>query len=71
MNNSLKTICSFALMAVVVATLFAQSSQKLDPSTFDKNTAACTDFYQYVNSGWIAANPIPCLCTQLGHQYAS
>ena len=47
------------LVAITVASLSGQSTHKLDPSTFDKNTAACTDFYQYVNGGWILANPIP------------
>ena len=47
------------LLTLTVVTLFGQSTHKLDPSTFDKNTAACTDFYQYVNGGWLAANPIP------------
>ena len=60
MNNSARTFVSFALLLTVsVATLFGQSSHKLDPSTFDKNTLACTDFYQYVNGGWFVANPIP------------
>ncbi|HEY0762852.1 MAG TPA: M13 family metallopeptidase [Pyrinomonadaceae bacterium] len=47
------------LVSVTVASLFAQSTHKLDPSTFDQSAAACTDFYQYVNGGWIKANPIP------------
>src|SRR5450432_3184321 len=60
MNNSLKAFVAGALLlALSVATLFGQSSHKVDPSTFDKNTPACTDFYQYVNGGWLAANPIP------------
>lgn len=60
MNSSFKTFVAGALLLVVsVATLFGQSSHKLDPATFDQNTAACTDFYQYVNAGWLAANPIP------------
>ena len=60
MNNSLRTFISCVLLlAVSVATLLGQSSHKLDPATFDKNTPACTDFYQYVNGGWLVANPIP------------
>ncbi|MCM3872716.1 MAG: M13 family metallopeptidase [Pyrinomonadaceae bacterium] len=60
MNNSLRTFISCALLLTVsVASLFGQSSHKIDPSTFDKNTPACTDFYQYVNGGWLVANPIP------------
>jgi putative endopeptidase len=60
MSNSLRTFISCGLLlALSVASLFGQTGHKLDPSTFDKNTPACTDFYQYVNGGWIAANPIP------------
>lgn len=47
------------LLSLTVASLFAQSTHKLDPSTFDQSAAACTDFYQYVNGGWMKANPIP------------
>jgi putative endopeptidase len=47
------------LLTIAVASLFAQSTHKLDPSTFDQSAAACTDFYQYVNGGWMKANPIP------------
>jgi putative endopeptidase len=47
------------LLTLTVASLFAQSTHKLDPSTFDQSAAACTDFYQYVNGGWMKANPIP------------
>ncbi|HKU77092.1 MAG TPA: M13 family metallopeptidase [Pyrinomonadaceae bacterium] len=47
------------LSTLAVASLFAQSTHKIDPSTFDQSAAACTDFYQYVNGGWMKANPIP------------
>lgn len=47
------------LLSITVAPLFAQSTHKLDPSTFDQSALACTDFYQYVNGGWMKANPIP------------
>ena len=47
------------LLAVSVVSMFGQTTHKIDPSSFDPNTPACTDFYQYVNAGWMAANPIP------------
>src|SRR5687767_14392782 len=60
MNPKLRPIISCTLLITVsLTTLFGQSNHKIDPATFDKNTAACTDFYQYVNGGWLAANPIP------------
>ncbi len=60
MQNSFRALIGCVLLvALAVASLFGQTTHKLDPATFDKNTAACTDFYQYVNGGWILANPIP------------
>jgi predicted metalloendopeptidase len=60
MKPSFRNATASALLAAIsVATLFGQANHKLDPATFDKKTAACTDFYQYVNGGWLAANPIP------------
>jgi putative endopeptidase len=34
-------------------------SSFLDPKNFDKTVRPADDFFQYVNGGWIAANPIP------------
>ena len=31
----------------------------LDALNFDAKTAACSDFFQYANGGWLAGNPIP------------
>jgi predicted metalloendopeptidase len=46
-------------MAVAVATIFGQTGRGFDQTSLDKNTAACTDFYQYANGGWLKANQIP------------
>jgi putative endopeptidase len=34
-------------------------SSFLDPENFDKTVRPADDFFQYVNGGWMAANPIP------------
>ena len=47
------------LLAIGVATIFGQTGHGYDLASLDKNTAACTDFYQYANGGWLSANPIP------------
>jgi putative endopeptidase len=47
------------LLAMGVATIFGQTGHGYDLASLDKNTAACTDFYQYANGGWLSANPIP------------
>jgi len=45
-------------MAFSVAPSFGQSSH-YDVNNMDTKASACTDFYQYANGGWLAANPIP------------
>src|SRR5215472_2036702 len=60
MSNSIKAlIASLLLLAVGAATMFGQSGHSFDISGMDPKTPACTDFYQYANGGWLAANPIP------------
>ena len=59
MNLTRVFIVGTLLFSLSVAVLFAQSTHKIDPSTFDQSADACTDFYQYVNGGWLKANPIP------------
>jgi len=59
MSNSLKAFVACALvMTFSVAATFGQSS-RFDVAGMDTSTAACTDFYQYANGGWLKANPIP------------
>src|ERR1700716_3397386 len=59
MSNSLKALvaCSLVLVFSLAAT-FGQSSH-FDVTNMDTKASACTDFYQYANGGWLAANPIP------------
>jgi len=61
MDNSRKTVIALALLlALFVTAVFGQTgSHGFDVANLDKNTPACTDFYQYANGGWLAANPIP------------
>jgi len=46
------------VVAFSVTAIFGQSAH-FDTAGMDTKTAACTDFYQYANGGWLAANPIP------------
>ena len=48
-----------ALLALSLVTVFGQNGHGFDRASLDPNTAACTDFFQYANGGWLAANPIP------------
>src|SRR5215471_697324 len=57
--KSLRFVLSVSLIfAFSVTATFGQSSH-FDINGMDTKTAACTDFYQYANGGWLAANPIP------------
>ena len=59
MNHVKSLIVSLLLLSLAVATIFGQSAVSFDPGNIDKNTQACTDFYQYATGGWLARNPIP------------
>jgi predicted metalloendopeptidase len=60
MRNAQKSVVAvIALLALGAATMFGQTNHGFDLSSLDKNTPACTNFYQYANGGWLAANPIP------------
>ena len=59
MSNSFKAFVACVLVMVFsVAATFGQSSH-FDVTNMDTKASACTDFYQYANGGWLAANPIP------------
>lgn len=55
--NSLRLLCAAAGLAVLVAP--AYGSAALDASQRDASTAACMDFYQHANGGWLSASPVP------------
>ncbi|MEP6820375.1 MAG: M13 family metallopeptidase N-terminal domain-containing protein, partial [bacterium] len=60
MKNLRKSLtATLLLLTFSVATIWGQTGHGYDRASLDPNTAACTDFYQYANGGWMAANPIP------------
>lgn len=60
MRNSQKSLtATLLLLTFTFASVFGQTNHGYDRASLDPNTAACTDFYQYANGGWMAANPIP------------
>ena len=70
MNKSQKFLAALTLLGAVVlagavsqrstsAQDGAQKGHGFEKANMDPGTAACTDFYQYANGGWLAANPIP------------
>ena len=67
MNRSQKTVSTIILLVVfLVGTILGQTGHGFDLANLDKNTPACSDFYQYANGGWLAANPIPAAYSSWG-----
>ncbi|WP_257386214.1 M13 family metallopeptidase [Tahibacter caeni] len=47
-------------LALTATLCFAHTNDHgLDKRNFDTRAAACSDFFQYANGGWLASNPIP------------
>lgn len=55
----LKTFTALLLTISFSVTAIVGQAGHFDVAGLDKNTSACTDFYQYANGGWLSANPIP------------
>lgn len=67
MTNSQKSFVACALLlAVSLATVFGQTHRGYDPANMDKETAACTDFYQYANGNWLKTTEIPAAYSSWG-----
>jgi putative endopeptidase len=77
MNKSQKFALALTLLAALCLTaVFSQRSGSaqtsgqtghgFDRASMDTSTPACTDFYQYANGGWLAANPIPAAFSSWG-----
>ena len=54
-----RALVSLGLVAAFSVTAILGQSVHFDTAGMDAKTAACADFYQYANGGWLAANPIP------------
>src|SRR3954466_15977716 len=57
--KSFRALVSLLLVVAFSVTAILGQSTHFDTAGMDTNTAACADFYQYANGGWLAANPIP------------
>jgi putative endopeptidase len=60
MKQAQKSFVGFTLLlALSVATVLGQGGHGYDLSSMDKNTAACTNFYQFANGTWLKTTEIP------------
>jgi putative endopeptidase len=67
MEHHMKSFtATLLLLTFSLAAVFGQTNHGFDRASLDPNTAACTDFYQYANGGWMAANPIPAAYSSWG-----
>jgi len=66
MKNSQKSFVALALVLAIMTTVFAQAKRGFDPSNMDKDTLACTDFYQYANGTWLKNTQIPAAYSSWG-----
>jgi len=57
--KAFKAIFSLSLVIAFAVSAMVGQTAHFDVSGMDTKTAACNDFYQYANGGWLAANPIP------------
>src|SRR5438105_1359438 len=57
--RALKVFVSLSLVVAFSVTAISGQTAHFDVTGMDTKAAACADFYQYANGGWLAANPIP------------
>ena len=49
-----------AALVFAAGSAFAHTNERgIDPLNFDDSVAACADFFQHANGGWLKSNPIP------------
>lgn len=59
MKNSYKGFTALVLLAALGVSVAFGQGRGYDPSNMDKNTPACTDFYQFANGAWLTKTSIP------------
>ncbi len=59
MKNSCKVFTALVLLATLGVSVVFGQGRGYDPANMDKNTPACTDFYQFANGTWLTKTSIP------------
>lgn len=66
------SIATFALLISVLSFKYyfpGNQSKPIDPTTFNTSVKPGDDFYEYINSNWVKANPIPSSRAKWGSFY--
>lgn len=58
MNLKHLALAAAMLLTIPSGVVAAEHLKSLNPADFDKSTPAGSDFYMYVNKGWMDANPL-------------
>lgn len=59
MKNSFRLFTALVLLVAIGLTTAFGQGRGYDLTSMDKNTSACTDFYQYANGTWLTKTAIP------------
>lgn len=57
--RSLRVVLLFIFLGSFTFSVARGNERGLDARNLDAKVAACSDFYQYANGGWLRANPVP------------
>src|SRR3954464_9409731 len=64
-------LTSLALLLFLATTLSAQTEHGVFTQDIDTKTDACTNFFEYANGAWRAANPIPASMQRWSRRWAA
>src|SRR5436305_5128614 len=64
-------LTTLALLLLLAATLSAQTEHGVFMQDIDTKTDACTNFFDYANGAWRAANPIPASMQRWSRRWAA
>ena len=68
----MRLICRFLLVIICSVAAFAQQAPVgIETGDLDRSANPCTDFYQFSNGAWRAANPIPATMDRWSRRWAA